>query len=219
MIGIVAIIYQEEYWKETELLLAQTTDPVYLVDRKGVGSMSEAYNTGFKEAMNDANYEWIWFVSNITFKPKDWQNLKNLSKTMTGYAAINPVYNSDHAHLRPGYSNYSVYDVPFVEFTAPLVRASVFQDNPLDEMLPYWGQDLDWSYRVRQNGWKLAACSEMELGHDYIRDSAPNKITEQRKKLRMQTPFGQTAAGSNQPYSTRSPKPSSQLTQLVKNCL
>jgi hypothetical protein len=25
------------------------------------------------------------------------------------------------------------------------------------------------------------------LGHDYIRDSAPNKITEQRKKLRMQT--------------------------------
>jgi GT2 family glycosyltransferase len=45
-----------------------------------------------------------------------------------------------------------------------LVRASVFQDNPLDEMLPYWGQDLDWSYRVRQNGWKLAACSEIELG-------------------------------------------------------
>lgn len=151
MIGIVAIIYQEEYWKETELLLAQTNDPVYLVDRKGVGSMSEAYNTGFKEAMKDKEYEWIWFVSNVTFKIKDWQNIKNLANTLTDYAAINPVYNSDHAHLRPGHSEFSVYDIPFVEFTAPLVRASVFKENPLDEMLPYWGQDLDWSYRVKQN--------------------------------------------------------------------
>lgn len=190
MIGIVAIIYQEEYWKETELLLAQTNDPVYLVDRKGVGSMSEAYNTGFKEAMKDQEYEWIWFVSNVTFKPKDWQNIKNLAKTLTGYAAINPVYNSDHPHLRPGHSEFAVYDIPFVEFTAPLVRASVFKENPLDEMLPYWGQDLDWSHRVKQNGWKLAACSEMVLGHSYIRESEPNKITEQRKKLRFQTDAG-----------------------------
>ncbi|MBK7801053.1 MAG: hypothetical protein IPJ53_18335 [Saprospiraceae bacterium] len=56
--------------------MAQTNDPVYLVDRKGVGSMSEAYNTGFKEAMKDKEYEWIWFVSNVTFKIKDWQNIK-----------------------------------------------------------------------------------------------------------------------------------------------
>jgi hypothetical protein len=31
----------------------------------------------------------------------------------------------------------------------------------------------------------------------------------QLKKLGMQTPFGQTAAASNQPYSTRSTEPSS----------
>ncbi len=66
----------------------------------------------------------------------------------------------------------------------------VFKENPLDEMLPYWGQDFDWSYRVKQNGWKLTACSEMVLGHSYIRESEPNKITEQRKKLRFQTDAG-----------------------------
>ena len=62
----------------------------------------------------------------------------------------------------------------------------------------------------QSQGWvKIATLKSQVLGANF----------SQLKKLGLQTPFGHTAAASNQPYSARSPKPSSQTTQLVKNCL
>jgi len=59
-------------------------------------------------------------------------------------------------------------------------------------------------------GWvKITTLKSQVLGANF----------SQLKKLGLKTPFGHTAAASNQPYSARSPKPSSQTTQLVKNCL
>jgi hypothetical protein len=59
-------------------------------------------------------------------------------------------------------------------------------------------------------GWlKITTLKSQVLGANF----------SQLKKSEMQTPFGQTAAASNQPYSTRSREPSTQTTQLMKNCL
>jgi len=53
----------------------------------------------------------------------------------------------------------------------------------------------------QSQGWvKITTLKSQVLGANF----------SQLKKLGMQTPFGQTAAASNQPYSARSPKPSSQ---------
>lgn len=185
--GVVAIKYEEPYWREIERILKMIPDQVYIVDRSGIGSMSEAYNRGFDMAMQDGNYDWLWFVSNVTFNVSDYEKVKKLITEMTPLcAAVNPVYNSDHPHLRP-YEGEPYKRVPFIEFTAPFINAKVFQDFKLDENLPYWGQDLDWSYRVKQLGFRLFATNLMECGHTYIRFQQKSEVTAKRLKARKKT--------------------------------
>ena len=57
-----------------------------------------------------------------------------------------------------------------------------------------------WGRVETEEGWiKITILKSQVLGANFL----------QLKKLGMQTPFGQTAAASNQPYSARSLEPSS----------
>lgn len=186
---IVALKYLEPEYKETLNCLEAYHSNYIFCDRKGVGNMAKAYNDGFKAAMADpqlSKAEYIWFISNITFKPG---TLKVLVDAMdhTGYAAMCPVYKSDHLHLQPRSFHYGkeVEEIPFVEFTCPIVRTSVFKQFQLDEYLPYYYHDLDWSYRVRQAGHKLGVHLGVEIGHVYLRDKEDaHPISVQRARLR-----------------------------------
>lgn len=189
---IVALEYLEDDWQQTKACIEATGLPVVYVSRDGVGNMARAFNniaipknviyteTRCGVFVNDV---YLWFVTNIVFD-KDLPN--KLAKAMdeTGFAAIHPAMKtSDHIHQWPDGSG-EVKEVPFVEWTAPMVRADVFLNNPLDEMLQYFYFDLDWSYRVKQQGYKVGVHHGAEINHTYLRNKKPHPISEIRKQLR-----------------------------------
>lgn len=184
---IVAVRYLEPEWEKTYeplLKLEERGITVQYVHRhpKGFGSLAEALNRGFNKG-NGKNYDYIWFVTNIAF---DEDLIDRLVQAMdkTKYAAIHPCFNSDHEHIRP-VEKGGIKEAAFVEFTCPIVRADVFTQYKLDEQMPYWGHDLDWSYRVRKGGYELGILHGVEIGHTYIRHSdRTNPHTLRRFKMR-----------------------------------
>jgi GT2 family glycosyltransferase len=185
--AVISVIYRELEWADTERCLETgcPPHPVFFVDRRGVGSLSKALNAGFKQWANGAEY--IWFVTNVLF---DNNCLHKLIEQMdkTGFAAISPAFNSDYVFCKPEKGCTETKEVPFIEFTAPIIRADVFREIQLDEDMPYWGHDIDWGYRVRQKGYSIGVYHGAQLGHSYIRNTQNNnRFTERRKELRYKT--------------------------------
>lgn len=186
MIGIISIIYQEKEWAETKKFLKRLNLPTVYVDRNGVGSMAKAYNRGFDAIIKDHDLEYVWMVSNVV---PQYDTLEKLVASMEGYDAISPSFQSDHAHIRPQFFN-GVKEVPFIEFTAPLVRVETFKRIPLDEQMPYWGHDLSWGYEVRKIGGKVGVHYGTQVRHEYIRHKVKRKplaVTKERQRLRKET--------------------------------
>lgn len=186
--SVISVIYRELEWCETERCLLNYCKPypVFFVDRRGVGSLSKALNSGFKAWANGSEY--VWFVTNVLFSKTCLKNLIEQMDANHTLAAITPAFSSDHVFCRPIDGCVETRDVPFVEFTAPIVRTSVFKDFPLDEDMPYWGHDIDWGYRVRKAGYSLGVYHGEQLGHTYIRNTQNNqRITARRYELRRKT--------------------------------
>ncbi len=176
-LNIVAVKYLEPEYKETLKSLNRLNIRIIFVDRKGVGSLAEAYNRGFEKV----NSEFVWFVSNISFKADvPLRLLANVGK----YAGIHPQFPSHHKFIRNG---KGVQDCKFLEFTAPLVRSEVFKEIKLDESMPYWGHDIAFGIECEKRGYKLAIDHTTEVSHVYIWDSKKNPITEERKRLRTES--------------------------------
>lgn len=187
---IVALEYLEPEWEQTLADIQATGLPYEIVSRDGVGNMSRAFNSILADPTWNADY--LWFVTNIRF---DADVPFKLAKTLekTGWAGIHPAMpTSDHrSHwLHPvGVEK----ETPFIEFTAPMVRADVFSDNPLDEMLPYFYMDLDWAYRVREQKLKVGVDHSCQIRHIYLRNAENNHpISRIRTQLRAYwTPISQ----------------------------
>ena len=178
-ICILSIIYLEPEWQQTKTCIEATGLPVVYIDRKGVGSLSKAINEG---AQLCKGFDYTWIITNVLFN--NFGALE-LIKEAKNWAAIHPTFASDHLHIRQG---KGVIEVPFIEFTAPIVETSLLLEFPLDEKMPYWGMDLDFGYRLRQDGYKLGVHHGVKISHEYIRNNkGRHYITERRKLLRRQT--------------------------------
>lgn len=187
-VGIVSIIYYEPEWKQTERCIKSLNLPTVFVDRNGVGSLSKAYNKGFDRLIElNPNLTYVWMISNVTFKN---DMLSKLVKEMNrGWDGLHPSFHSDHEHTRPRLKG-GTEECTFFEFTSPIIRTSVFNEIKLDEQMPYFGQDFDWGYRVRQAGYKIGINYDTFVKHEYIRFAAKNKknpITLERQRLRKET--------------------------------
>lgn len=179
---IISLVYHEPEWQETRRLLEGCGYPVVYIDRQGVGSMAKAYNDAFKQ--HAAGYEFVWFVSNITFDPKIIRTLEHAMK-VTNYAAISPAFKSDHEHMRQDKSTSQVKEVHFVEFTCPIVRTEIFRVLMLDEEMPYVGHDMAWGADVRERGYKIGVHHGVTVNHTYIRhNKGRHPATIQRLKNR-----------------------------------
>ena len=192
-IAIVSIIYKEPEWAETERCLDKCNVPLFFVDRHGVGSLAKAINSGLRQW--GQGFEFIWFVTNVTFAETCLGFLLQGIEEY-GLAGITPCFSSDHVFCRPMPGTHGVNpEIPFLEFTAPLVRTKVLASYPLDEDMPYWGHDLDWGYRVRAAGWKLGVHYDAEIGHVYIRNAEnDHHITHKRLQKRRATNASTRAA-------------------------
>ena len=136
---IVLLEYLEPEFTQTLKCVEDTGLHYEIVSRDGVGNMSRAYNTIIDNW--SLYYDYFWFVSNVTF---DKDMPFKLAETLenTGWAGVHPAMStSDH---RFQWKNGDVpRETPFIEWTAPMVRADLFRHDPLDEMLPYYYMDLD----------------------------------------------------------------------------
>ena len=180
---IISIIYHEKDWQETASLLSETGLKTTFVDRGGVGSLAKAYNEGVRRIVESGtNPDYVWLVSNVTFEPEIVHWLRDMCIIHT-LDAIHPCFDSDHEFCTCGKTE-SVSEVPYIEFTAPLIRFEVLKQFPLNESMPYWGHDLDWGYRVRMNGHKIAVANRISVGHVYIRNAKKEKVTLDRLNLR-----------------------------------
>lgn len=182
---IVALLYVEPYYRETVQSLDKCNYPVTFVERpgRGTGSLSYALNRGFEEV--ESKCEFVWFTTDITFTPEVPAKLMKALEVDSKLAAIHPAHFSDHPHHRPDGSG-EVRIVPYVEFTGPMWRTSVFREcGMLDENHWYAYQDLLISREARLRGYKLAVHHGAEIGHTYRRtDKDLHPITRRRYGLR-----------------------------------
>lgn len=191
----VVLKYEEPGWTDATLkCLLQSPYPVdvVVVDREGVGGLVEPFNAGALETKSD----YIWFLTNVRFGPQLIPRLVRAMEDRSQCAALHPCFDSDHTHLRQiqatekkiGKINRFVEKVPFIEWTAPFVRRSVWNEiGPLDPNMPYWGMDLDWSYRAQQAGYFPGVCLSVALDHLYLRHTVPvMAVTRDRQRIRAQ---------------------------------
>lgn len=179
---IVLLEYLEPEFTKTLKCVQDTGLPFELVSRDGVGNMSRAYNSILMDPTWNADY--LWFVSNVTFEP-DLPYKLGEAIVKNDWAAIHPAMaGSDHKFQWPDKFNPNPVETSFVEWTAPMVNAELFSENPLDEMLPYYYMDLDWCHRVKQKGHKVGVHKGAEIGHTYLRNKQEHPIGTLRKQLR-----------------------------------
>lgn len=191
---IVSIVYKENEWQETKKCVEACGVPVVYVERRpeGIGSLAEAINRGFKEAKKKYEPQYVWFVTNITFDPQILEILVSDMDKSRIIAALHPYFNSDHKHLQRFvldtskiFPNHFVRQVPFIEFTAAIVKSEIFEKFPLDEQMPYVGHDMAWSYEITRAGFYVGVHDNVTIGHTYIRHKDQNnKFTKARRKMR-----------------------------------
>lgn len=170
-----------------------SSDQIVYADRDGVGNMSRAFNQAiiktrgaFEFRMTDlsaqASAKFIWFLTNVTFSPEVPELLAETFDSDT--AAVHPAFDSEHYHMRRRGGIFE--DVPFVEWTAPMVSVSAWFDvGCLDTSMPYWGMDLDWSHRAKEKGYDLIVNGKCEVNHTYLNHNyEQHPISRIRKELR-----------------------------------
>lgn len=178
----IVLQYEEKGWTERtiECLEAAGMHNYRIADREGVGSMTRAFNDAVATIEEDECL-FVWWITNVTFPPKLLNSLLDAFDPDT--AAVHPLMpTSDHIYMREA---DGVEDVPFVEWTAPLIRLAALDDVGLcDPIMPYVGMDIDWSHRAKLKGWKLKVDGRVELTHEYLRNNAPEPISQIRASLR-----------------------------------
>lgn len=178
----VVLRYEEPGWTEQTLACCHAAGitKIVIAERDGVGNMSRALNTAIQYT-GAMQYKYIWFLTNVTFTPDVPLALMAAFDPFT--ACVHPCHDSDHVHLQK--CGHTPEQVPFVEFTAPMFRAlHLWLLDGADESMPYWGMDLDWSYRAKQAGYNLKV-SPVRVEHVYLRHQK-NKypISALREQLR-----------------------------------
>ncbi len=182
----IVLQYEEPEWTDRTVKSLQDAgiEKIWFADRRGVGSMSKAFN----EAVIDVLYHekppmesLIWWVTNVTFTPDVPQTLLSCFDGVEGAAAaaVHPKFDSDHPHIRQG-----GWDVPFLEWTAPMIRVkALYEVGLLDQDMPYVGMDIDWCWRAKQQGWFFEV-PDCRVEHKYLRHNKPFDVSLQREKMR-----------------------------------
>ena len=177
--------YEEPGWTEATIECAKAAGLEHLTvarGGRGTGPIT-SFNKGMK--VMPTGVDWVWFLTNVTFEPEMLETMVRIAGRDPDCAVVHPAHYSDHPHLRPDGRPYE--EVPFIEWTAPLVSTYAWRDvGELDEGMKYWGMDLDWSFRARLRGWKLYVSRLYRLEHVHLKDAQEGElpVTTRRRQVR-----------------------------------
>lgn len=184
-ICIISLVYLEPDWAHTKQDIIDTGYPVIYVNRDGIGSMSQAFNScipKIKEKFKDNLPEYLFFATNIRL---DKVLIDRLIESMdsTGFAAIHPSHQSHHpSHVNGGHKE--VVETKFIEWTAPIVKTDIFLKLNLNENYKYWYFDLAWSFEVKKMGHQVGVDHGAKINHTYLLDSKNHIVSKIRDDLR-----------------------------------
>lgn len=186
-IACIVLRYEEPGWTDETLKCIPSSHRknVFFADRHGVGNMSKAFNEACVQAFRDSIYsmpEAIFWSTNVTFDPGVIDRMYELLFSDSRIAAVHAMHDSDHAHLHPG---NTPGEIPFIELTCAMFKVDALGEiGGMDELMPYWGMDLDWSHRAKQAGWKLFRGPDA-VSHTYLRNiKNKHPISKIREELR-----------------------------------
>jgi GT2 family glycosyltransferase len=184
-VAVLAVIYYEPFWINTARCLAEQPFECFFADRQGVNGLPGAINAAFDRYDLASRYDFVWVVTDVQFKPHVPTGLAATLYEDPTVAAVGPVFASDYVFCQPNPERPTRYQVPFVEFKAVMLRASVLRQIKLDAGLPYWGYDADWGYRVGQEGWKILVDQRYSIDHVYMRHLPKGNATTELRWQRM----------------------------------
>lgn len=163
--------------------------PFVYAKRDGVGRMSRAFNIAYQEAIDRYNPEYVWFITNVTFGGNTMIELLGGLEVDPKCAAIQPsMPTSDHEFLRSR-NHGTVEKVPFVEWTAPMIRTKALYDvGLLYESMGYVHFDMEWCWRAMGAGYHVCVDFSCAIDHQYLyRNHTSNFWTRTRKEMRLRT--------------------------------
>lgn len=113
-------------------------------------------------------YDYVWqYTNDVTCTPRVLASLVKRLRVNPKLAAVQPSMPSWHAHLNPRIEG-GCEEVIYLEWAAVLVNMKAWEDvGPLDEGFAFFSLDIDWSFRARQKGWKLAVDYSVRAGHPW----------------------------------------------------
>lgn len=163
------------------LKASKLDDSAIIVSREGVGSMSKAFNAGVRQ-IELKEWQYLLWITNVEFSPNLPAQMLEQLKADKSIGAVHATHKSDHIHLQ----SKKYRDVPFIELTMAMFNPNALEKVGLmDENMPYWGMDLDWSYRARESGFKLAVSGAPEIKHTYLRHANQFKAQSMRQKYQI----------------------------------
>lgn len=123
---------------------------------------------GYRIAKQAKEYDAYWWCNNDIQLNYGFHVLSTLMTILfedTSYGQISPEHNSPHAHMT--HVPQRIYEVPFIECTATLVKAQAIQDVGIwDEDLIYgFGVDYDYGHRMRQHEYKNIVTNAAKIRH------------------------------------------------------
>lgn len=125
---------------------------IYMLD-KNYG-FTAGWNQVIKHFYNE--YDVFWLMnSDIIIGRESIERIKSLLED-TDVNFITPSFNCWMSHVRNA-NTQSLRNVKVIEFTAPVIKKTVFENTGLFDELFYrgWGVEFDYCFRARKKGFKV----------------------------------------------------------------
>lgn len=105
--------------------------------------------------------------SDIRITPKVVEELARCLRTQPGFGVISGACNSPHPVMKPRLGSRGLREVPFVEFTAPLITRETFEEiGFFDERFRSgYGVEYDFCYRAWEAGIGAGVCDRARFRH------------------------------------------------------
>jgi N-acetylglucosaminyl-diphospho-decaprenol L-rhamnosyltransferase len=175
-------------------LFAQTTN-------LGFG---KANNLGIEEALKQGA-DFVFLLNQDAYWHKG--SIKNVLEKMLldeQLAVVSPIHLEGtattldfafHSYVHPTKTNYLAdaalkqqklfYELPFVNAAAWIIKAEVIRKiGAFHPIFEHYGEDDEYCIRLKNNGYRLAICSEAFILHDRPQQRANNKFFEPEVHLR-----------------------------------
>jgi N-acetylglucosaminyl-diphospho-decaprenol L-rhamnosyltransferase len=186
-----------------EIIKRQFSSVVVLPQEQNIG-FGKGNNVGIDYALNQGA-DFVFLLNQDAYWNKG--SIKNVLEQMlldSQLALVSPIHLEGtattldfafHSYVHPTKTNYLAdsalkqqkffYELPFVNAAAWIMKAEVIRKiGVFHPVFEHYGEDDEYCIRLKNNGYKLAICSESFILHDRPQQRANNKFFEPEVHLR-----------------------------------